>query len=53
MSYNPTGVTLGTSASSTFTVATTRRTLKRTYTITITGTSGNLAHSTTVSLTIR
>ena len=53
MSYNPTGVALGTSASSTFTVATTRRTLKRTYTITITGTSGNLVHSTTVSLTIR
>jgi Fibronectin type III domain len=53
MSFNPTGVTLGSSAQSTFTVVTTRRTAKRTYTITITGTSGTLVHATTVSLTVR
>jgi hypothetical protein len=53
MSFNPTGVALGTSASSTLNVGTTRRTIKRTYTITITGTSGSLIHSTTVTLTIR
>jgi hypothetical protein len=50
MSFNPTGVTLGSSASSTFTVGTTRRTIKRTYTITISATSGSLVHSTTVTL---
>jgi len=53
MSFNPTGVTLGTSASSTFNVGTARRTSKRTYTITITATSGSLLHSTTVTLTVR
>ncbi|HEX3265104.1 MAG TPA: hypothetical protein VHR16_05495, partial [Candidatus Limnocylindrales bacterium] len=53
MSFNPTGVTLGTSAQSTFTIGTTRRTVKRTYTITITGTSGTLSHSTTVTLTVK
>jgi hypothetical protein len=52
MSFNPTGVTLGTSASSTLTVATTRRTTKRTYTITIRATSGSLVHTTTVTLTV-
>ena len=51
-SFNPTGVTLGppSSAQSTFTVVTSRKTPKRTFTITITGTSGGLVHSTTVSL---
>jgi hypothetical protein len=44
------GVTLDTSASSTLTVGTTRRTIKRTYTITISATSGSLVHSTTVTL---
>ncbi len=52
MSFNPTGVTLGASASSTLTIGTTRRTTKRTYTITIIATSGSLVHSTTVTLTI-
>ena len=51
-SFNPTGVTLGppSSAESTFTVVTSRKTPKRTFTITITGTSGGLVHSTTVTL---
>jgi hypothetical protein len=55
LSFNPTGVTVGppTSAQSTFTVVTSRKTQKRTFTITITGTSGGLAHSTTVSLITR
>jgi hypothetical protein len=53
MSFNPTGVTLGTSASSTLTVGTTRRTIKRTYTITIIATSGSRTHSTTVTMTVR
>jgi hypothetical protein len=53
MSFNPTGVTLGTSAQSTLTVATTRRTQKRTYTITIRGTAGALVHTTTVTLTVK
>jgi hypothetical protein len=52
LSLNPTGVTLGTSASSTLNVGTTRRTSKRTYTITITATSGSLVHSITVTLTV-
>ena len=51
-SFNPTGVTLGTSASATFNVGTSRRTTKRTYTITITATSGSVVHSTTVTLTV-
>ena len=51
-SFNPTGVTLGTSASSTLNVGTTKRTVKRTYTITITAASGALVHSTTVTLTV-
>jgi len=53
MSFNPTGVTLGSSATSTLTVGTNKRTVKRTYTITITGTSGSLVHSTTVTFTVR
>ena len=53
MSFNPTSVNLGTSASSTLTVGTSRRTTKRTYTITINATSGSLARSTTVSLIVR
>ena len=55
MSLNPTGVTLGppASAQSTLTVATSRKTQKRSFTITITGTSGGLVHSTTVSLVTR
>ena len=54
MSFNPTGVTLVTSASSTLNVGTTRRTTKGTYTITIRGTtSGSLVHSTTVTLILR
>jgi hypothetical protein len=54
MSFNPSGVTLGsgTSATSTLTVGTTRRTIKRTYTITISGTSGSLVDSTTATLTL-
>jgi hypothetical protein len=52
MSFNPTGLTVGppSSAQSTFTVVTSRKTPKRTFTITITGTSGGLVHSTTVTL---
>ena len=53
MSFNPTSVNLGTSKSSTLTVGTSRRTTKRTYTITINATSGSLARSTTVSLIVR
>ncbi len=56
MSYNPTGVTLGPPASgqSTLTITTNRtRTSRRTYTITIRGTSGSLVHSTTVTLTVK
>jgi len=53
MGFNPSGVTLGTSGSSTLTVGTTRKTTKGTYTITITGTSGSLVHSATVTLTLR
>jgi hypothetical protein len=52
MSFNPTGVTVSTASSSSFNVTTTRRTAKRTYTITITATSGSLVHSTTVTLTV-
>jgi hypothetical protein len=46
-------VTPGSSPSSTLTVATTRRTPKGTYTITIGGTSAGLVHSATVTLTLR
>ena len=53
MGFNPSGVTLGTSASSTLTVGTARKTTKGTYTITIRGTSGSLVHSATVTLTLR
>jgi hypothetical protein len=53
MSFNPTALTLGTSASSTLTVGTARKTAKRTYTITITATSGGIVHSTTVTLILR
>jgi hypothetical protein len=55
MSFNPTGVTLGppASAQSTFAVGTTKKTQRRTFTITITGTSGGIVHSTTVTLTTR
>jgi subtilisin family serine protease len=42
-----------TGASSTFTVGTLANTLRRTYTITITGVSGSLTHTTTVTLTVR
>jgi hypothetical protein len=52
MGFNPSGVTLGTSGSSTLTVGTTRKTAKGTYTITIRGTSGSLVHSATVTLTL-
>jgi hypothetical protein len=53
MGFNPSGVTLGTSASSTLTVGTARKTTKGTYTITIRGTSGSLVQSATVTLTVR
>lgn len=53
MSFSPTSVTLGTSASSTLTVATSRKTAKHTFTITITGTSGTLVHSVTVMLILQ
>jgi hypothetical protein len=53
MGFNPTSLTLGTSASSTLTVGTARKTPKRAYTITITATSGGTVHATTVSLTVR
>ena len=53
MSFNPTGVSLGTSGSSTLTVTTQRKTAKRTYTITVTATSGSMVHSTTVTLILR
>jgi hypothetical protein len=52
MSFNPTGVTVSTTASSTLNVITARRTAKRNYTITITATSGTLVHSTTLTLTV-
>jgi hypothetical protein len=53
MSFNPTGLTLGTSASSTFTVGTAKKTTKKTYTITITATSSGIVHSTTVTLVLQ
>ena len=53
MSLNPTGLTLGSSASSTLTVSTAKKTTRRTYTITVTATSGALVHSTTVTLVLR
>ena len=51
MSFSPASVTGGTS--STLTVGTTRKTSKHTYTITITGTSGSLVHSATVTLILQ
>jgi hypothetical protein len=53
MSFNPASVSLGTSASSTLTVGTARKTAKHTFTITITGTSGTLVHSVTVTLILQ
>jgi hypothetical protein len=53
MSFDPTGLTLGTSASSTLTVTTAKKTTRRTYTITVTATSGAIVHSTTVTLVLR
>jgi fibronectin type 3 domain-containing protein len=55
MGFNPSGVTLGpqTSAQSTFTVGTTKRTQRRSFTITITATGGGHVHATTVTLTTR
>jgi len=51
MSFSPASVSPG--GSSTLTVATTRRTAKHTYTITITGKSGTLVHSFTVTLILQ
>jgi len=53
LSFNPTGLTLGASASSTLTVGTARKTAKRTYTITVTATSGGIVHATAVTLILR
>jgi len=51
MSFSPASVAPGTS--STLTVGTARKTAKHTYTITITGTSGALVHSVTVTLILQ
>jgi fibronectin type 3 domain-containing protein len=51
MTFNPASVAPGTS--STLTVGTARKTAKHTYTITITGTSGALVHSVTVTLILQ
>jgi hypothetical protein len=52
--FNPKSLTLPPSpANSTLTVSTGSRTPRGTYTLTITGTSGSLKHSTTVSLTLQ
>jgi len=51
MSFSPASVAPGTS--STLTVGTARKTAKHTYTITITGTSGTLVHSVTVTLILQ
>src|SRR5215212_1758558 len=53
MSFNPTGITLGASGQSTLTVGTTRKTIKRTYTIVVTGTTGGVSHSTSVTLIVK
>jgi hypothetical protein len=50
MSFSPTSVSGG--GSSTLTVSTARKTAKHTYTISITGTSGSLVHTVTVTLTL-
>ncbi len=50
-SFNPTSIT-GTSTTSTLTISTTSRTTRGTRTLTITGKSGSLSHSATVSLTV-
>ncbi len=51
-SPNPANVPSGGSAKSSFTVATSSRTSLKTYTMTVTGTSGSLKHSVTVSLRV-
>jgi hypothetical protein len=55
MGFNPSGVTLGqqTSAQSTLTIGTTKRTQRRSFTITITATGGGHTHAATVTLTTR
>jgi hypothetical protein len=53
LSFNPTGLILGSSASSTLTVGTVKKTARKTYTITVTATSGGIVHSTTVTLILR
>jgi hypothetical protein len=53
MSFNPSSLTLGASASSTLTVGTARKSGKRTYTITVTATSGGIVHATAVTLILR
>jgi hypothetical protein len=50
-SFNPPSI--NTSGMSTLTVSTASKTSPGTYTLTITGTSGTLQHSTSVSLTVR
>jgi hypothetical protein len=51
-SPNPVTVTSPNTATSALTVATKKRTTAKTYVLTITGTSGTIQHSTTVSLTL-
>jgi hypothetical protein len=53
LSFGASSLTLGSSASSTLSVGTARKTIKRTYTITITATaSGGIVHTTTVTLVL-